>query len=317
MLKDGDGVFGAHVVAFNLETGDLVGGFSLNQLGEFVIAGLEPGPYVVRAEPLDDVDVEGFFAVADRRQFSRRVRRTSARRAPRRGSRAGRRGGEAEVRRAWLAALVFLRRRGCRRLRRSIDSPSPVASRGSAAIRSAGTRRRFAATTRAATPFTLFRADASIEQAPGAEMRLGFGLTRDLALEVGGTYARPQLAVHFTQDSESEIVTLADEDVSQYGVDGGVVWQVRKLQLGRHVTPFASGGIGYLRQLFADRTEVETGTIMYVGGGVRYFIRGGDTVRHPFGARLEVKTQIRMGGVDVAGKSRVYPVFNVFGFYGF
>ena len=63
VLKDGNGLYGAHVVAFNLDTGVLVGGFSLNPLGEFVIAGLEPGPYVVRAEPLDDVDVDGFFAV--------------------------------------------------------------------------------------------------------------------------------------------------------------------------------------------------------------------------------------------------------------
>lgn len=57
----GRGLFGAHVVAFNLETGDLVGSFSLENSGGFVIAGLTPGLYVVRAEPLDDADVEGFF----------------------------------------------------------------------------------------------------------------------------------------------------------------------------------------------------------------------------------------------------------------
>jgi hypothetical protein len=58
--KNGAGVFGAHVAAFNLETGVLVGGFSLNDDGEFVIAGLAPGAYVVRAEPLDDADPESF-----------------------------------------------------------------------------------------------------------------------------------------------------------------------------------------------------------------------------------------------------------------
>lgn len=61
VTKNGGGVFGAHVIAFNLATGHLVGGFSLNDRGEFVIAGLEAGQYVVRAEPLDDVDVDGFF----------------------------------------------------------------------------------------------------------------------------------------------------------------------------------------------------------------------------------------------------------------
>jgi hypothetical protein len=57
----GSGVFGAHVTAFNLNTGDLVGGFSLNTQGEFVVGGLAPGLYVVRAEPLDDADVSTFF----------------------------------------------------------------------------------------------------------------------------------------------------------------------------------------------------------------------------------------------------------------
>ena len=61
VTKDGSGVFGAHLVAFHTRTGELVGGFALNDNGEFAIAGLEPGVYILRAEPLDDVDVEGFF----------------------------------------------------------------------------------------------------------------------------------------------------------------------------------------------------------------------------------------------------------------
>jgi hypothetical protein len=61
VTKSGNGVFGAHVAAFNLETGVLVGGFSLSPAGDFVIAGLEPGTYIVRAEPLDDADPESFF----------------------------------------------------------------------------------------------------------------------------------------------------------------------------------------------------------------------------------------------------------------
>jgi hypothetical protein len=61
VTKNGRGVVGAHVVAFNPRTGKLVGGFSLSQDGSFVIAGLEPGPHVLRAEPLDDGDIESFF----------------------------------------------------------------------------------------------------------------------------------------------------------------------------------------------------------------------------------------------------------------
>lgn len=61
VTKNGAGVFGAHVVAFNPRTGKLVAGFALNEQGEFLIAGLEPGGYIVRAEPLDDADVSSFF----------------------------------------------------------------------------------------------------------------------------------------------------------------------------------------------------------------------------------------------------------------
>ena len=58
----GRGVLGAHVVAFNAATGALVGGFALSTEGEFRIAGLSPGVYAVRVEPLDDADVESFLS---------------------------------------------------------------------------------------------------------------------------------------------------------------------------------------------------------------------------------------------------------------
>jgi len=61
VTKSGQGVFGAHIVAFNPATRALVGNFSLDQLGRFSIAGLTPGLYVVRVEPVDDADVESFF----------------------------------------------------------------------------------------------------------------------------------------------------------------------------------------------------------------------------------------------------------------
>lgn len=61
VTKSGKGVLGAHVVAFNTRTKTLIGGFSLSDDGAFVIAGLEPGPHIIRVEPLDDGDIESFF----------------------------------------------------------------------------------------------------------------------------------------------------------------------------------------------------------------------------------------------------------------
>ena len=61
VTKNGAGVLGAHVLAFNPASGKMVGGFSLSADGSFTIAGLEPGLLIVRAEPLDDGDVSSFM----------------------------------------------------------------------------------------------------------------------------------------------------------------------------------------------------------------------------------------------------------------
>ena len=61
VTKDGQPVFGAHVVAFDPATGSMVATFSLNAQGEFSIDGLSPGPHVLRVEPLDDAEIDSFF----------------------------------------------------------------------------------------------------------------------------------------------------------------------------------------------------------------------------------------------------------------
>ncbi|HEX3702339.1 MAG TPA: matrixin family metalloprotease [Vicinamibacterales bacterium] len=61
VTMDGQGVFGAHVVAFDPANGRLVANFSLNEQGQFSMAGLSPGPHIIRVEPLDDADLDSFF----------------------------------------------------------------------------------------------------------------------------------------------------------------------------------------------------------------------------------------------------------------
>lgn len=61
VTKNGQGVPGAHIVAFNPATGEMIGGFTLDAEGTFTIAGLQPGPHVLRAEPLDDAEIDSFF----------------------------------------------------------------------------------------------------------------------------------------------------------------------------------------------------------------------------------------------------------------
>ena len=61
VLLDNRGVFGAHVTAFSLQSGKIVGSFTLGSDGAFAIAGLDPGLHVVRVEPLDDGDIGSYF----------------------------------------------------------------------------------------------------------------------------------------------------------------------------------------------------------------------------------------------------------------
>jgi len=61
VTKNGQGLFGAHVVAFDPANGTMVANFALNTQGEFSMAGLSPGPHVLRVEPIDDADLDSFF----------------------------------------------------------------------------------------------------------------------------------------------------------------------------------------------------------------------------------------------------------------
>ena len=61
VTKDGQPVFGAHVVAYDPKARTMGGSFTLNSLGQCSIGGLSPGVHILRVEPLDDADVDSFF----------------------------------------------------------------------------------------------------------------------------------------------------------------------------------------------------------------------------------------------------------------
>ena len=163
----------------------------------------------------------------------------------------------------------------------------------------------------------LFHAESSFEHAFGTEARVGFALTRTLAVEAGASFAQPNLAVDISQDSESGPVRIADEHVTEFIIDLNVNWQVPGFRVGPHGRPYVLAGGGYLRQLYEDRIKVETGSVAYVGGGVRYWFRGGDATHRALGLRAEARLLMRRGGIDLANDLRSSPVINLFGFLGF
>ena len=163
----------------------------------------------------------------------------------------------------------------------------------------------------------LFHAESSFEHAFGTEARVGFALTRTLAVEAGASFAQPNLAVDISQDSESSPIRIADEHVTEFVIDVNVNWQVPGLRVGPHGRPYVLAGGGYLRQLYEERIKVETGNVAYIGGGVRYWLRGGDQAHRALGLRAEARLLMRRGGIDFAKNQRSSPVINLFGFLGF
>lgn len=156
-------------------------------------------------------------------------------------------------------------------------------------------------------PFTLFRTSTEMNRAAGVEARVAWPLSASVAVEVGGAFSRPGLTVSVDGDAESPAVTLDQSRLEQYVIEAAVVWQLSRLAIGPRARPYLSVGGGYLRQLYDERTLVETGQIFHVGAGVRYWLRGGQGLGRDLGLRGEVRYHVRREGVEFAGQSRRYP----------
>ncbi|MEY4634597.1 MAG: hypothetical protein RJA55_395 [Acidobacteriota bacterium] len=159
-------------------------------------------------------------------------------------------------------------------------------------------------------PFTWFSASSQVGSVPSVAARVGFTLTPTLAIEVGGMFGRPRVAVTITGDAETTRHDLEGEQLGQYLLDGAVVWHL-PVRLGPRVRPFVVGGAGYLRQLHEERTLVETGQVYYAGVGARYWIRGGSGTARSLGLRGDLRANLRRGGIDFEDKARVYPTLAV------
>jgi len=116
-------------------------------------------------------------------------------------------------------------------------------------------------------PYRLFESDTHLGGTGVFEARAGFALTRRFTVEGRAAIAKPELQTVLSSDAEASGSFTAVENIDQYIFDGGVL--VHLDELGAFgLKPFASGGVGYVRQLHDDQQLVETGHLFYVGGGV-------------------------------------------------
>ena len=158
-------------------------------------------------------------------------------------------------------------------------------------------------------PFTLFNVDSRIAPAPGAEARVGFALTRRLAVEGGVLFARRRLSFRISGDPETGNQEFDGESLQHFVFDGALLWEL-PVQRAR-VRTFALAGAGYLRQLHQDRTLVESGQTFFAGGGARYWLRGRPESNRSMGLRGDVRVNLRRNGIDFDNAARVYPTLSL------
>lgn len=173
-----------------------------------------------------------------------------------------------------------------------------------------------------APAFTLFTADSRMKAAWAPEVRVGFALTPALAIDGGISFARPRIGVAISRDGEAPAQELDGEKLDQYQVDAGLTWQPpmpvrwRRAKIARSIAPFVSAGAGYLRQLHEDRALAETGAVYHAGGGVRYWLRGGQRASTDVGVRADVRINVRQNGIDFENRRRTYPSVSLMLFVG-
>jgi hypothetical protein len=164
---------------------------------------------------------------------------------------------------------------------------------------------------------TLFRTESTLGGAPRFEYGVAVPLTPRLAVEIGGTLARPTLTTDVQGDLESAPATSATEQVDEYTVGGRATFELTRWEWARRFRPFVAAGGAYLRQLHEDAVLVETGQTWSAGGGVRWWAGRGAARRRPLGVAVETGWSWRTGGIAFADGARSMPWVSLRAFAGF
>jgi hypothetical protein len=154
---------------------------------------------------------------------------------------------------------------------------------------------------------TVFTSSTRFEQAVSPEAKVLLRLISTVDAEGSIAFGRSHLTTKLTQDPEAPNATVS-EPVTIYLLEAGVAAHLARWHRGR-AAPFASAGIGYLRQLHDEQTFVEGGRAWYVGGGLRYPFRDHPAVRGLKSAalRLELRATILSGGSTIDGATHLLP----------
>jgi hypothetical protein len=137
-----------------------------------------------------------------------------------------------------------------------------------------------------------------------------------LSAEVSGTWTKTEIRTSLSGDFEGAEPITATVGATRFTLEGSALWTV--LTRGR-AQFFVRGGVGWQRDLDESSVLIEDGTIVNLGGGMKYWWR--DQPHGAFrklGARVEARAAIRSAGLSLDQRSRhVSPVIAggfIFGF---
>lgn len=154
-------------------------------------------------------------------------------------------------------------------------------------------------------PFQQFTASTRVDTVTGGQGRLGFYVSRSIALEAGVQFTRPVVSTRLTNDVEEAADTTATETMSRYVVDGSLVFHLTGLSFsGGKGVPFLTGGGGYLRELHERDELIETGRTYHGGAGLKLWFGQG---RRRLGLRADLGVAMRDGGFDYRDGRRTVP----------
>ena len=149
--------------------------------------------------------------------------------------------------------------------------------------------------------FELFQSEPTLKSVFGAQVLVGYYITRAFAIEGGMRYSRPTLSVRLSDDFENAPSLTADTNITQYLFTGSAVYHFGSSP---RVVPFVAAGAGHLRDVHNGNELIETGVEYHGKFGVKWW---SGTGRGRIGLRAEGGVSIRTGGFNFDEDYRTVP----------
>ncbi len=159
------------------------------------------------------------------------------------------------------------------------------------------------------SPLALFTASTKVDGAIGFAANLSRKVGGPLRLEATGAWSRPTISTSVTGDFEGAALVTATNQTTDVSVVGAAVVELFKRA---GWVPFVRGGAGWMRQLSDDQALSSDGTVVVLGGGVKYWTKG-RAKPGQVGFRLDAGVVGRTGGILPGSDNKMKFSPSVFG----